>query len=332
MTEKLKMKNKKTFREEIAEDFVKSLEEDNLVWIKGWNSGTGTPINFARDKEYKGINKLYLKKIEVEKGFNDNRWLTFKQIKDSNYHLMKGSKGYMVEYFIPYDVEEKKWITWDEYNDQKDIKDYEIKPKYYTVFNGSQIEGIEKLQPKYKLNEIEKEEVIEKISKGMGVDIVEKEGNDGAYYDILSDKITIPHRQQFKSREHYTATVLHELSHATGSENRLNRDIENKFGSKKYGFEELVAEISSCFMSEYIPGSLNEDIFNNHKAYIKSWIKSIREDKKVLFKAIKEADKASEYMIEKGALREYVKEKEVGKDLVKDIDNSEQEREEEIEF
>lgn len=325
MTEKLKMKNKKTFREEIAEDFLNALEEENLVWIKGWNGGTGAPLNFARDKEYKGINKLYLKKVEIENDFNDNRWLTFKQIVDNDYHLKKGSQGYKVEYFIPYDIEEKKWITWDEYNDKKDIKDYEIKPKYYTVFNGSQIEGIEKLQPKYKLNEIEKEEVIEKISKGMEVEIIEKEGNNRAYYEILSDKIVIPQRGQFRSREHYTATVLHKLSHATGSENRLNRDMQNGFGTKKYGFEELVAEISSSFMSEYISDSLNEDILSNHKAYVKSWIKNIKEDKNFLFKAIKEADKASDYMIEKGELREYLEDREK-------LNKEEREREEEVEL
>lgn len=334
------MKSKKTFREEIAEDFVNSLEEDNLVWIKGWNGGTGAPLNFARDKEYKGINKLYLKKVEIENNFNDNRWLTFKQIVDNDYHLKKGSRGCKVEYFIPYDVENKKWVTWEEFEKNQNNKDkaYKIKPKYYTVFNASQIEGIEKLEQKYELNKIEKEEVIEKISKGMRVDIIEKEGNDRAYYDILSDKIVIPQRGQFKSREHYTATVLHELSHATGSENRLNRDIQNRFGTKKYGFEELVAEISSSFMSEYISDSLNEDVLSNHKAYVNSWVKNIKEDKNFLFKAIKEADKASEYMIEKGELREFVKEREkvnkeeIGKDLVKDIDNSEKEREEEVEF
>lgn len=331
MTEKLKMKNKKTFREEIAEDFVKSLEEDNLVWIKGWNGGTGAPLNFARDEEYKGINKLYLKKVEIENDFNDNRWLTFKEIVDNDYHLKKGSRGYKVEYFIPYDEKNKKWITWDEYKEKVNKKECKIKPKYHTVFNASQIEGIEKLERKYELNEIEKEEVIEKISKGMGVDIVEKEGNDDAYYVIFIDEIVIPQRGQFKSREHYTATVLHELSHATGSENRLNRDMNNKFGSKKYGFEELIAEISSSFMGEYIRDSLNEDVLSNHKAYVKSWIKNIKEDKNFLFKAIKEADKASDYMIEKGELREYLKDRE--KVNEEEIENkNEREREEEVEF
>lgn len=331
MTEKLKMKNKKTFREEIAEDFVKSLEEDNLVWIKGWNGGTGAPLNFARDKEYKGINKLYLKKVEIENDFNDNRWLTFKQIVDNDYHLKKGSRGYKVEYFIPYDEKNKKWITWDEYKEKANKKECKIKPKYYTVFNASQIEGIRKLERKYELNEIEKEEVIEKISKGMEVEIIEKEGNNRAYYDILSDKIVIPQRGQFKNKEYYASTLLHELSHATGSENRLNRDMQNRFGTKKYGFEELVAEISSSFMSEYISDSLNEDILSNHKAYVKSWIKNIKEDKNFLFKAIKEADKASDYMIEKGELREYLKDRE--KVNEEEIENkNEREREEEVEF
>lgn len=142
----------------------------------------------------------------------------------------------------------------------------------------------------------------------------------------------IPQRGQFKSREHYTATVLHELAHATGSKNRLNRDMQNIFGTKKYGFEELVAEISSSFMGEYIRDSLNEDVLRNHKAYVKSWIKEIREDKNFLFKAIQEADKASDYMIEKGELREYLEDREkVNKEEV-EKEKLKIEREEEIEL
>lgn len=42
-------------------------------------------------------------------------------------------------------------------------------------------------------------------------------------------------------------TALHELGHASGHSSRLNRDLSGSFGSRKYAFEELVAEINAAF-------------------------------------------------------------------------------------
>lgn len=57
----------KNYREEIADFFILALDEDPIEFVKGWNfSQTGSPINSFTDKEYSGINKLYLKIIEVK--------------------------------------------------------------------------------------------------------------------------------------------------------------------------------------------------------------------------------------------------------------------------
>lgn len=84
---------------------------------------------------------------------------------------------------------------------------------------------------------------------------------------------------------------MHELSHATGAEKRLNRDIRNVFGTEKYAYEELVAEISACFMSEHIQIEQTEEHVNNHKAYIQSWTKALSEKPEMLMKAIRDAEK-----------------------------------------
>lgn len=302
---------KKNYREEIADFFILALDEDPIEFIKGWNfSQTGSPMNSFTDKEYSGINKLYLKIIEVKNGYGDNRWLTFKQIQDKGYHLQKGAKGAKVEYYIPYDNKEKKWISFDEYSKYSRDPDFDgerfsLKQRIYTVFNASMIDGIKRFEPSYTANNINEEEVIKKISDSIGVKIVERRNSQSAFYDPGEDYILIPEKEQFKSQEDYCRTVLHELSHSTGHKDRLNRDQGNEFGSKKYAFEELIAEISSSFMGEYIEEPLTDEILDKHKAYIQSWAKEIKNNKNFLFKAIKEAEKAADYMIENAQLYKY---------------------------
>ena len=87
----------------------------------------------------------------------------------------------------------------------------------------------------------------------------------------------------------------------------MNKKQNNKFGSKKYAFEELIAEISSSFMGEYIEEPLTDEILDKHKAYIQSWAKEIKNNKNFLFKAIKEAERAADYMIENAQLYQYKK-------------------------
>lgn len=310
----MKTKNKKSYRDEMADFFIKGLEEDPIKFIRGWDfSKTGNPVNYSKNKEYNGINKLYLKLLEVKLGYGDNRWLTFNQLKEKDLHLQKGAKGAKVEYYIPYDNEKKKWAKWDEFNlgatyiDENGMicDKYSLRQRLFTVFNASQIDGIEKLPVDYTKNKIDQEKVIERISNKMGVKIIERRNSQSAFYDPNDDEIILPEREQFKSRGDYIRTSLHELGHSTGHSTRLNRDLSGKFGSRKYAFEELVAEITSSFMGEYVSEPITESVLENHKAYIQSWAKEIKNNKNFLFKAIKEAETASNYIIEHAQLFDF---------------------------
>ena len=68
-----------------------------------------------------------------------------------------------------------------------------------------------------------------------------------AFYSVTDDKICMPPRESFKSANSYYATMLHEIAHSTGHPSRLNRPLNNKFGTKDYAYEELIAEFSKCF-------------------------------------------------------------------------------------
>lgn len=90
--------------------------------------------------------------------------------------------------------------------------------------------------------------------------------------------------------------MLHELAHATGHKSRLNRDLNSKFGSKAYAYEELIAEMSSCFMATNFIDEIPENHLINHQAYVQNWISIIKNDPNELVKAINSAMQVAKYL------------------------------------
>lgn len=287
------------YRKAVADAFIKSLTENELQWKKGWQTTATVPKNAISGKSYKGLNRFFLTLQSMANNITDPRWATFKQIQDKGWHLNKGAKGMKVEYWTPYDYQNKKSLEWAEYNklldDPKRHGQIGVVAKYYHVFNAQDITGIPELPEPQRRPEAVSDEIIDKISKNMGVEIT-NEGGDRAYYSIREDKIFLPQKTAFTSDYEYNSTALHELSHATGAEKRLSRDIKNRFGTEKYAYEELVAEISSCFMGEHLAMQLPPEHMENHKAYVQSWIKEISEKPAVLMKAIRDAESSANYL------------------------------------
>lgn len=292
--------NQKTqeFRQKIADDFVKALTERQLEWKAGWRSSE-MPINVSTGKPYKGINKFRLFFVEVQKQKSgetpENRWATFKQIQEKGWRLRKGARGEQVEYWMPYDAKTRKPISWKEFYAMGEEQQEKVSliAKYYTVFNGRDIIGIPPLEKHNVI--VLTDELINKISKGMEVPII-NDGNDRAYYSVAEDKIHLPKKEFFLSGYEYNSTALHELSHASGAEKRLHRDLGNRFGSEEYAYEELVAEISSCFMGEHLEVPETDKHIENHKAYVQSWVQCIQQKPEFLIRAIRDAEEAANYL------------------------------------
>lgn len=284
----------KEYREKIAEAFIKSLDEEPKEWKQQWRTVNQSPRNPVSNTVYRGVNRLWLGYVQWCMGSDDPRWCTFKQASDKGWHIRKGEKATVIERWNPYDKEAKKSITWKEYYDREDKENLTMYAKYFYVFNGSQIDGMPELElPEER--EINPAEIIDKISKGMGVEILHDGGNS-AFYRVLEDKIHLPKMAYFDDDYAYNSTVLHELSHATGHASRLNRYLDGGFGSEYYAYEELVAELSGCFMGENLPTKMTEEHFENHKQYIEGWISAIKQKPEVLMKAIKDAEKAADYL------------------------------------
>lgn len=82
-------------------------------------------------------------------------------------------------------------------------------------------------------------------------------------------------------------------THATGHPSRLNRDFSGSFGSKKYAFEELVAEINAAFCC----ASLGITPTVRHADYIGSWLEVLREDNRAIVRAASQASKAADWLL-----------------------------------
>lgn len=298
------MKLTKT-RELLKDKFLECLNEEKIIWERGWN--LVKCHNAVSNYTYRGINQFILQIMAQINDYHDPRWVTFKQVKDNGWKLndAKG-KGIPVEFWQMYDVIEKKAVSQQEAaeireNDTEHPDRIKVINKTYYVFNASLVEGI----PPYSVERLwdysDKYTVArtvlnnylnsEKIS-------VSYHGNN-AYYNCLNDEITLPMSQQFNTEEDYMATLAHEIAHSTGHAKRLNRNLEGVFGSVNYAKEELRAEIASSFIVSELG---IENNIRNCKAYIQSWIQIIEDKPNELFKAIHDAEMATDYVFEKGDL------------------------------
>lgn len=312
-------------RKKLVEKIIENMENGDLIFKKGWDVSVLRPQNPVSEVMYLGGNRLKLGIEAVINNYKDPRWVTYNQAKTNGWQVKKGEKGTRCE----------KWIftkTVKEKDENGKIVEIEKKldkpfPTYFTVFNAEQIEGI----PPLELKNIDKEQsfiIAEKFIKSSECPIKEV-AQEQAYYSPFDDEIVLPLRTAFRSEEAFLRTTLHEIGHSTGHKTRLNRDMSGAFGSENYAKEELVAELCSLFTQARLNIKLEGEHFNNHTAYLKSWIGALKNDPNELFRAATKAEAASERLynnyLEKELLKEKNKKIEKNKieEAVKSIDSSE---------
>jgi antirestriction protein ArdC len=187
-------------------------------------------------------------------------------------------------------------LTWGQAHKELDS----VVGRVYTVFNAEQCTGlkIEPLKaPDNKIPVVDRGEQVMQAMRGDGLNFATHPQQ--AFYSPKRDEVSLPPRESFKSVEGYYGTALHEIGHATGAQQRLNREGitgGHRFGSEGYAKEELRAELFSTFMAAETGIPHDEE---QHKAYIQSWAKALKEDKNEIFRAASEAGKAVDYVLAK---------------------------------
>jgi antirestriction protein ArdC len=270
---------------EVSARIIADLETGAAPWIKPWSAtpGANTPCNAMTNRPYSGCNVVLLWMAQAA-GYRVPRFLTFKQALELGGHVRKGERGTKV-YFV-------KQLEIREDGDAST----RLVPmlREYTVFNVDQCEGLPDRvaagKPMRVRNPDTRDDLADQFLRSTGADV--REGHGEAYYVPSRDFISMPAFEAFNGADHFYGTAFHELTHWTGHMSRLDRDLKNRFGSRNYAGEELIAELGAAFRcAEFgFDGDLR------HAGYIEHWIELLKADKRAFFTACSQASKAADYL------------------------------------
>lgn len=277
--------------DQLVRDLVAQMQLGNLVWRQPWFSRF--PRNLHTGKDYQGLNVLLLSWAADRRQFKSRWWTTEKQA------LKRGGQIKDEEKAAPSFIIVGKWA----YKNRKDERGAQRKSAYlmlrsYQVYNFEQTSGLEGLMPAEHHLDFQPLARAEQI-------ITQFEGgpqlmpNAGcAYYSPFFDIVGLPDRSQFRNESGYYATHFHELAHSTGHPTRLKRfsflDAVSH-SADRYAKEELVAEIGGALICAEA-GIANETT-KDAAAYLASWLKALSDDKKLLFWAAANAQRACNWIL-----------------------------------
>jgi antirestriction protein ArdC len=280
--------------DEITGRIIAELEAGRVPWVQPWGTAAAKaplamPKNASTGRQYSGVNVLILWGAVIENEFTGQSWLTFRQALSLGGHVRKGERGTTVVYadrFIPDDERQRAAETGE---------DAQAIPflKRFTVFNTDQCDElpteIATVAPPPLPGMIEPR--VEALIKATAIDF--RIGGNRAFYVPSADYVQVPPPAAYFQPIDWHRTALHEMGHASGHHSRLNRDLSGAHGSKKYAFEELVAELCAAFSC----ASLGIVPTVRHADYIASWLEVLREDNRAVVRAASQATKAADYIL-----------------------------------
>ncbi len=291
MTNNTEIKAKTDLYQMVTDRIIKQLELGTIPWKKPWCKAIGGgAFNYVTGRSYGLLNQLSLGQ--------PGPYATFDQIKERGGRIIKGEKASTIVFFKKIEPEQAE---------DAEVKEETLnKPKWvlrkYSVFHvPTQTLNMPELPMQEEEHEHDRIFEAEELTKGYiareGITLKEEPSNE-AYYSPVEDKIHVPTLSQYKDVAEYYSTLVHEMIHSTGAENRLNRPGLKKasFGSEEYSKEELIAEIGSAAILNGL-GIESEDSFSNSVAYIENWIAKLREDKYLIINAASAAERAVKFIL-----------------------------------
>lgn len=299
----------------LAIQMAEDMKRDDLSWSKEWSFDT-PPVSVETGKPYRGRNAVLCLYAMRVNHLDDPRFMTYNAAKRAGFSVRRGEKAVAVIErwkrfaFLRSDPERRIRQPKNEEEWKEALKDPDIAVRpacvgYFNLFSATQIDGIEPFElPNRDIPPLD--EFALDVLKGISPCPVNETYNDRAFYSPSEDGITVPLRSQFSSPEAFARTILHEMGHSTGHPSRLGRDLDGRFGSKKYAQEELVAELASVFSANALGfdasvvdnGALAASgYWENHAAYLRSWSEGLDNPGEALRAACGKAAAASEFIL-----------------------------------
>lgn len=299
---KANQKSKKKAVDRVSKQFseimIKAIGLVKEDWTKPWlpvrKKGTFIPQNLE-GRIYKGGNMLMLLFYSMLSGYTIPVFFTLKKANSVNLKIKENAVSFPVYYFFKHVVHRitKDSIKYEDYCrlSEKEQDEYYVYPnmRYYNVFNIEQSNFAEVAPEKYRdlqtrfQNQFEEgenllkvPEIDEMLAGESWICPIHILPSDRAFFSPKEDKIVCPLKEQFKEEFNFYSTLLHEMTHSTGTEERLNRKMGKTFGDPDYAKEELVAELTAAFTS-FILG-ISSSIKTENVSYLRSWLEDMKKE------------------------------------------------------
>jgi antirestriction protein ArdC len=276
----------------ITDRVIAVIEEGAGEWQMPWHrSGVSRPLNAHTKKPYRGVNVVALWAAADAHSYGAGFWGTYKQWRELDAQVRKGERASLIVFWkeLEREVEDEETGEWE--------RKKTLFARASWVFNVDQVDGWTPPSAPER-NLVQALDHAEAFTAATGADI--RYGGDRAYYRRSDDHVQMPERERFTGSttstptEAYYATLLHELTHWTGHESRLDRELSGRFGNEAYAIEELVAELGAAFLCADL--SITNTPRPDHAAYIASWLEILKRDNRAIFTAARKAAQASDYL------------------------------------
>lgn len=314
------MGKRKTPADVVAENaaniLLEHLKKGTMPWTSNLEKSKSVLVP-GRPKSLGGYhysnmtNELILTMQQYVNDGYGNLWASPKQIRDKGGRINPGDEnnGTVVlrtfrKYLdtrdnkvknYPFDEEEAKRIGADK-----------MPPRWTTIYSkvfnvAGQTTGLPakyypeifKYDPQDKTYIAKVDKKVQKLLDHNSIELVHEHGPLKVFtphLNLLDKKIYIPKKELFDNGFiDYSKTLFHECGHFSGLKSLLgyNSDTVDKKTSH-YAIEELRAELSSVVLSGHFKLP-NGHHMENHAAYVKSWIRHIEDDPKILIDISKDS-------------------------------------------
>lgn len=272
--------------DDVTNKIIAMMENGVTPWRKSWDDMTPALSRPLRENgvPYTGINTLMLWMAAEIRGFTSPYWMTFKAAQSHGGRVRKGAKSEIAVFFQTIVRE----------TDNGETTKYPVM-KTYNVFNVDEIDGLpEKYYPKPVVRNAGSTRVPEYDCFFADTGSVIRHGGGKAFYSPNLDFIQMPNFNGFDDADSYYSVLAHEHIHWTGSSKRLNRKLSIQMASSDYAMEELIAELGSAFLCAEL--GISTGPRPDHAAYLNMWVKALRENNRVLFKAASYSEAAVRFL------------------------------------
>jgi len=288
------------FYDSLTDLLIEGMENADS-WEKPWQAVIGAmyPANAETKRQYTGINVWVLMAEQTVADYPTAIWATYRQwkriggtIKQEVWDAEAWTWGERWQHYTGkcFDCKDGNRDCQDDSHTMQSL----MSPRYFKLYNLEQVDGVTAEDVQGALpNGAERIAEAEALARATGIRI-EHKPSDRAFYMPGTDTITMPDPEQFKTTEGYYSTLFHEIGHATGHKDRLERTQGKWFGSEQYAFEELVAELSQVYIMARL--GLAPEPHMNSASYVASWLRAVKDNSEAVGKAARLAAKAADWV------------------------------------